>query len=160
MGVADSLTKEQEPGVVCVLSMAQIRLSFVVEHLDPELGPWSALEYKTIAQESHHAGCSFILSCVPESLISSEKLKELQYAEIESAGVEQLFANKKSKVCLLDPAAKQELTPNDGGLFDVFLFGGILGMSTISSIGQVADQRGGDDPPRGTNVGKKVLLVG
>jgi len=104
----------------------------VVEHLDPELGPWSALEYKTIAQESHDAGCTFILSCVPESLISSGELKSIPKAEIQGEGVEVIFAHKKSRVCLLDPAAKQELSPEDVELFDVYLFGGILG----------------DDPPR------------
>ena len=108
--------------------MTEPRFSFVVEHLDPELGPWSALEYKTIAQESNQTGCNFVLSCVPESLLSSEKLKEIDYASFQTAGVEQLFADKKSRVCLLDPAAKQELSPSDAELFDVFLFGGILGM--------------------------------
>jgi ribosome biogenesis SPOUT family RNA methylase Rps3 len=33
----------------------------------------------------------------------------------------------KEKVCLLDPAAKEELSPKDAEKFDVFLFGGILG---------------------------------
>ncbi len=110
--------------------MTESRFSFVVEHLDPELGPWSALEYKTVAQESKEAGCDFILSCIPESLLSS--LKNIKYASVQTAGVEQLFADKKSRVCLLDPAAEQELSPSDAESFDVFLFGGILG----------------DDPPR------------
>lgn len=34
----------------------------------------------------------------------------------------------KSRVCLLDPSATKELSPEDGETFDVFLFGGILGM--------------------------------
>lgn len=33
----------------------------------------------------------------------------------------------KSRVCLLDPSATKELSPEDGETFDVFLFGGILG---------------------------------
>ncbi|WVQ83804.1 hypothetical protein IAT38_005948 [Cryptococcus sp. DSM 104549] len=37
-----------------------------------------------------------------------------------------------SRVCLLDPRAEKELSPGDAELFDVFLYGGILG----------------DDPPR------------
>lgn len=106
-------------------------LTFVVEHLDPELGPWSALEYKTIANESRQAGCDFILSSVPDSLLSSEELKEVG-ANARGDSVESYFSDKKDKICLLDPAAKQELTPVDGQTFDVFLFGGILG----------------DDPPR------------
>lgn len=107
------------------------QLTFVVEHLDPELGPWSALEYKTIANESRQAGCEFILSSVPNSLLSSEELKEVG-ANARGDSVEVYFSHKKEKICLLDPAAKQELEPEDGKNFDVFLFGGILG----------------DDPPR------------
>lgn len=107
------------------------RLTFVVEHLDPELGPWSALEYKTIAQESQQAGCDFILSSVPDSLLSSKELEHVG-ANARGDSVESYFSDKKDKICLLDPAAKQELEPADGQKFDVFLFGGILG----------------DDPPR------------
>lgn len=105
--------------------------TFVVEHLDPELGPWSALEYKTIAQESRDAGCDFILSSVPESLLASDGLKAIG-ANARADAVEAYFADRKDKICLLDPAAKRELEPADGQKFEVFLFGGILG----------------DDPPR------------
>lgn len=107
------------------------RKTFVVEHLDPELGPWSALEYKTIAEESAQAGCDFILSSVPGSLLHSDALKQVG-ANARNDAVEVYFADRKDKICLLDPAAKQELQPNDIDNFDTFLFGGILG----------------DDPPR------------
>jgi len=43
-----------------------------------------------------------------------------------------LFEDQKEQVCLLDPAAAKELSPEDASHFNVFLFGGILG----------------DDPPR------------
>ncbi|KIY01196.1 uncharacterized protein Z520_02748 [Fonsecaea multimorphosa CBS 102226] len=114
--------------------MSQNNFTFVVEHLDPELGPWSALEYKTIAQESQQAGCHFILSSLPQSLLESQDLKDLVRlgAESRSDSIEAYFSHKKDKICLLDPAAKQELHPTDAAGFDVFLFGGILG----------------DDPPR------------
>jgi ribosome biogenesis SPOUT family RNA methylase Rps3 len=102
---------------------------FVVEHLDPELGPWSALEYKTIAQESKKAGCRFILSSVPDSLLNSEELSPIKDvgAEGRNDSIETYFADRKDRICLLDPAAKQELSPSDAKHFDVFLFGGILG---------------------------------
>lgn len=106
-------------------------LTFVVEHLDPELGAWSALEYKTIAQESRKAGCNFILSSVPISLLGSQEIEKTG-AEIRSDSIEVYLADRTDKICLLDPAAKQELSPTDAQTFDVFLFGGILG----------------DDPPR------------
>lgn len=38
----------------------------------------------------------------------------------------------KARVCLLDPRAEKELAPEDAEVFDLFLYGGILG----------------DDPPR------------
>ena len=106
-------------------------MTFVVEHLDPELGPWSALEYKTIAQESRDAGCDFILSSVPASLLNSHELTDVG-ANARNDAVEVYFADQVDKICLLDPSATQELEPADGQRFEVFLFGGILG----------------DDPPR------------
>lgn len=113
--------------------MARCNYTFVVEHLDPELGPWSALEYKTIAQESRDAGCDFILSSVPTSLLESQDLKDVG-ANARNDPVEIYFADRKSRICLLDPAAKQELQPSDANEFDVFLFGGILGMSTRTNL--------------------------
>ena len=71
--------------------MAHKPFSFVVEHLDPELGPWSALEYRTIAQESQSAGCKFILSSVPTSLLSSGCLEGIVGAEVRAENVEDLF---------------------------------------------------------------------
>ena len=102
------------------------RYTFVVEHLDPELGPWSELEYKAINQETMAAGSHFILSSVNQELISSGKLEGVVSAP-RSDAVEHYFANKKQRICLLDPAAEQDLQPDDAMKFDVFLFGGILG---------------------------------
>lgn len=107
-------------------------VTYVVEHLDPELGPWSALEYACIARESRAAGARFLLTSVPASLQAPEDLAKTEALEVERRSVEEIFADRKSKVCLLDPAAKTDLSPADGDQFEVFLFGGILG----------------DDPPR------------
>lgn len=107
--------------------------TYVVEHLDPELGPWSALEYTAIAQESYATGATFILSSVPESVELPIEFGSLSNFHVERRKSEEIYAEKKSKVCLLDPKAETELKPSDGAQFDVFLFGGILG----------------DDPPRG-----------
>jgi ribosome biogenesis SPOUT family RNA methylase Rps3 len=107
--------------------------TFVVEHLDTELGPWSALEYRTIAKESHESGCDFILSSIPGSLLETQNVKEILElgGQAKAESIEDYFVDRKNKICLLDPAAKQELSPDDAK-FEVFLFGGILG----------------DDPPR------------
>lgn len=100
--------------------------TFVVEHLDPELGPWSALEYSCIARESHAHSTRFLLSSVPASLQMPAQLAAAPGLEVEQRSVEEIFADK-SRVCLLDPAAPVELSPEDGDTFEVFLFGGILG---------------------------------
>ncbi|KAJ5533624.1 SAM-dependent RNA methyltransferase predicted [Penicillium frequentans] len=111
--------------------------AFVVEHLDPELGPWSALEYAAIARESHDLGARFLLSSVPAELQMPADLAATRGLEVEQRSVEEIFADRKDRVCLLDPSAQVELSPEDGETFDVFLFGGILG----------------DDPPRAAQKG-------
>lgn len=103
-------------------------VAFVVEHLDPELGPWSALEYACIARESHASTARFLLSSVPADLQMPAELAATKGLEVERRSVEEIFADRKEKVCLLDPAAQVELSPEDGDNFEVFLFGGILGM--------------------------------
>lgn len=100
---------------------------YVVEHLDPEMGPWSTLEYRSIAEESKSSGARFCLSSVSPLLQLPPELQETEGLEIRVESVEQLFATEKGKVCLLDPAASKELSPDDADQFDVFLFGGILG---------------------------------
>lgn len=101
--------------------------TYVVEHLDPELGPWSALEYGCIAKESSEASSRFMLTSVPPSLELPSELAALDSLLVEHRSVEEVFADQKPRVCLLDPAATSELSPEDGDLFDIFLFGGILG---------------------------------
>ncbi|GAM87202.1 hypothetical protein ANO11243_052240 [Dothideomycetidae sp. 11243] len=102
------------------------RKAFVVEHLDPELEEWSALEYLAIARESRDAGCHFYLSSVSPDLKAPSGLKDCKGTVIEQRSVEEIFASIKDRVCLLDPAANDELSPTDAEKFDVFLFGGIL----------------------------------
>ena len=100
---------------------------YVVEHLDPELGPWSSLEYQAIAQESASAGVSFCLSSVSSELELPAELREMSSLIIENQSVETVFKDNKERVCLLDPKGTAELNPEDADKFDVFLFGGILG---------------------------------
>lgn len=107
--------------------------TYIVEHLDPELGPWSELEYIAIAKETRDAEGTFLLSSLPQEFNAPDKLRQISAFKPENRGVEELYAADKSRVCLLDPAAASDLSPEDGDKFDAFLFGGILG----------------DDPPRG-----------
>jgi ribosome biogenesis SPOUT family RNA methylase Rps3 len=105
--------------------------TYVVEHLDPELGPWSELEYLAIAKECHEAGSKFSLSSLPAGFRIPEALAAVPSFEGEARGVEEIYADDRSRVCLLDPAAEADLRPGDGDVFDVFLFGGILGRQTL-----------------------------
>lgn len=102
--------------------------TYIVEHLDEELGPWSELEYTAIARESQEAGSKFCLSSLPAALKLPEELAAIPAFIAERRGVEEIYAQDKSRVCLLDPAAAKDLSPEDGETFDVFLFGGILGV--------------------------------
>lgn len=127
--------------------------TFVVEHLDPELEEWSSLEYGAIASECHAAGSQFLLSSVPQSLKLPENLQNAKGLNIETRGIEEIYAAQKAKVCLLDPAASKDLSPEDGDTFDIFLFGGILGELSLDCQGchfpQHTNSNTGDDPPRG-----------
>ncbi|KAK2593527.1 hypothetical protein QQS21_008750 [Conoideocrella luteorostrata] len=106
--------------------------TFIVEHLEPELGTWSELEYIAIAKETSDSNGQFILSSLPAEFKAPAALSTIPAFTPEHRGVEELYAGRKSKVCLLDPAAAKDLSPEDGEVFDAFVFGGILG----------------DDPPR------------
>jgi ribosome biogenesis SPOUT family RNA methylase Rps3 len=108
-------------------SSTPIPKTFIVEHLDPELEEWSSLEYASIATESVSAGCKFFLTSVPKELVLPQRLQNLPGLNVEHRSVEEIYQNEKTRVCLLDPAAKKELSPEDGEMFDIFLFGGILG---------------------------------
>jgi len=108
--------------------------TYVVEHLDPELGPWSTLEYLAIAQESLAAGSKFCLSSVPANLSMPSEIRSTHGMIIERRGVEEIYNGCKDRVCLLDPAATSELSPEDSAHFDVFLYGGILGIASPPNL--------------------------
>ena len=117
--------------------MAQLKKkTYVIEHLDPELESWSALEYRTIAEECSEHNASFVLSSISPNLTLDDSLRSSNSLCIESKGVEDLYEKSEhQRICLLDPAAEKELSAQDGDVFDVFLFGGILGMRCISLAG-------------------------
>ncbi|KAM3420483.1 hypothetical protein BST61_g3752 [Cercospora zeina] len=107
--------------------------TYIVEHLDPELEDWQALEYNTISEESQTSGNKFLLSGLTPEFGKFAKLL-IPKSERTERTVESIYPSQEArqKVCLLDPKAEKDLSPEDGLLFDAFLFGGILG----------------DDPPR------------
>ncbi|ROW10037.1 hypothetical protein VPNG_06531 [Cytospora leucostoma] len=99
---------------------------YIVEHLDPELGPWSELEYISIAEESEASGSSFTLSSLPAEFKVPESLKAIRTFKPTQDSVENIYASNKNTVCLLDPSAEKDLSPEDAQEFSAFLFGGIL----------------------------------
>ncbi|KAL8947986.1 MAG: hypothetical protein Q9183_007733, partial [Haloplaca sp. 2 TL-2023] len=56
----------------------------------------------------------------------SNSLKHAEGLHLEHGDIEEIYPISKDRICLLDPAAKDELNPTDAEKFDVFLFGGIL----------------------------------
>ncbi|WVQ76730.1 hypothetical protein IAR50_006404 [Cryptococcus sp. DSM 104548] len=120
---------------------------YVIEHMEEDdskthaLPPWVTLEY------AHMLSCVGPQSTVHFTSLSSSSIPPLQKS-LESSPVSQKAQPTtqpildllpslsppidKSRVCLLDPRAEKVISPEDGDLFDVFLYGGILG----------------DDPPR------------
>ena len=93
---------------------------FIIEHLEPRVYKWCRIEYAHIS--------SFVGK------------KNLFFTNTKSAVLRKLGkVNPKSvrklhleKACILDPEAKQTLTPSLAKKFNYFIFGGILG----------------DDPPK------------
>ncbi len=93
---------------------------FVIEHLEPRLFKWCLLEYFHI---SSFVGKQNLLF----TNVKSAVLKK--FGKVESKSIKQL---RFDKACVLDPEAKETLTPEIAKKFSYFIFGGILG----------------DDPPK------------
>lgn len=89
---------------------------------------WVILEYSQIIKEVGKE--NLILSSLPPSTTEKDipqRLLDLglQWTTDECINLE--GGLKKEEVCLLDPAAEVDLTPNDASQFKYFVFGGILG---------------------------------
>ncbi|KAJ8611078.1 hypothetical protein MRB53_038165 [Persea americana] len=115
------------------MANAKPKHTFIVEHLDPELEEWQALEYNAISTECAQTGSAFLLSGLTTTFESFPQL-QIPVSERSQRTVESLYPSReeKQRICLLDPKAEKDISPGDADAFDVFLFGGILG----------------DDPPR------------
>jgi len=105
--------------------------TFALSDMEPEMGAWSTLEYIAISTESAASGSDFYLTSVPPSLVEDLPESLRQYIDaplkVTSHEVTQLSEIHADRVCLLDPQAEKELSPADAEVFDVFVFGGILG---------------------------------
>ena len=109
--------------------------------LEPEMGEWSQLEYVTISTECARTGGKLYLTSLPSSLLGNLPPRLNDHTTsgrliATSTEVSQLSEAKSERVCLLDPAAQTDLKPEDGELFDAYVFGGILGYLPHGTIAE------------------------
>ncbi|ESK91710.1 duf431 domain-containing protein [Moniliophthora roreri MCA 2997] len=129
-----------------------------IEHMEDDddvsktVPPWVDLEYahmRALAGSSSKVYFTNLSKSSAQNLeakFSSTKKEGEAVARCYTTGVMELIKQELGesldKVCLLDPKAEKELSPEDGdGRFQWFLFGGILG----------------DDPPRDRTGELRVL---
>ncbi|KAF8573811.1 DUF431-domain-containing protein [Ramaria rubella] len=122
---------------------------FVIEHMEEDddetkvIPEWVELEYRQMlnlagsgstVHFTHLSGTS--RDSLTSAFCDSGTEEKMAQAVAHTDGILELMKNENvalDKICLLDPKAAKELSPDDGdGRFTRFLFGGILG----------------DDPPR------------
>lgn len=103
-------------------------VTYIIEHLEPELYEWCLLEYRHI---SEIVGKEHLLFTNVKKAEDQRKLKEL--GNVEKRNVKELGL-PTVEMCLLEPLAGSALTHYDcQNQFRYLIFGGILG----------------DDPPQG-----------
>lgn len=102
-------------------------MRIIIEHLDPQIFPWSLLEYQHISKLVGRENILFTNVArkkdqqllMPFGNVGKESFKTL-------AGKHPGRFNIK-RVCVLDPAAEKQLMPDDAERFDYFVLGGVLG---------------------------------
>ncbi|KAK7052999.1 hypothetical protein VNI00_004320 [Paramarasmius palmivorus] len=131
--------------------------TYVIEHMEDDddisktVPPWVNLEYahmRTLAGSGSKVYFTNLSKSSAQNLetkFGSTKEDEAEakcYTTSVLDLIKQELGGSLEKVCLLDPKAEKELSPEDGdGRFEWFLFGGILG----------------DDPPRDRTGELRVL---
>jgi len=90
---------------------------FIIEHLEPEIFPWCVIEYEHISETVGKENLVFM------NILSGGKKLE-KFGNVLKSSVKDI---KLRSVCVLDPDAKETLTPEIAKKFDAFVFGGILG---------------------------------
>ena len=96
------------------------------------MGELSQLEYATVSTECARSGSKLYLTSLPTLLLENIPSRLHEHTASgnlipTSTEVSQLPEIKSERTCLLDPAAKTDLNPEDGDIFDAYVFGGILG---------------------------------
>lgn len=103
-------------------------MKYIIEHMEEGFSEWVVLEYSQIINDVGKE--NLVLTSLPASTTEADIPKALldlglQWTTDECVTIDGGIDSKR--VCLLDPAAKEELVPEDGEKFDYFVFGGILG---------------------------------
>ncbi|KAK6198145.1 SAM-dependent RNA methyltransferase [Scheffersomyces amazonensis] len=103
-------------------------MKYIIEHMEEGFSEWVILEYSQIIREVGKQ--NLILTSLPAGTTDRDIPPALlslglQWTTKECVDIE--GGIDKSKVCLLDPAATEELVPSDSETYDYFVFGGILG---------------------------------
>ncbi|WVQ97720.1 hypothetical protein IAU59_004834 [Kwoniella sp. CBS 9459] len=109
-------------------------------HMLKLVGPSSTVHFTSLSSSSIPPLQSHLSSPAPQSRSEGDgsiQLSSTNKAHPTTLPILELLPTlsppiEKSRVCLLDPRAEKVLSPEDAEVFDVFLYGGILG----------------DDPPR------------
>ncbi|MEK6825271.1 MAG: SAM-dependent methyltransferase [Nanoarchaeota archaeon] len=96
-----------------------MKKTFIIEHLEPEIGEWTFIEYRYISKIVGKNNLWF-------TNVSKNKDQEMlsAYGRVLSESVKKI---KLKNPCILDPEAPQLLTPQNSSQFQYFVLGGILG---------------------------------
>lgn len=96
----------------------ELKKIFIIEHMEPELWPWCIIEYSHISQIVGKENLWFT------NINKKDTKKLIKYGKVFSESVKNLTLNN---ICILDPEAKETLSPSNSKKYEFFIFGGILG---------------------------------
>lgn len=95
---------------------------FILEHLEPNLGKWTLIEYKNI---SRILGKNALLFA---NIKNKKDIKKLsKYGKIFLNSVKNIDFLNSQNSCILDPESPTLLSPKIAKKYKYFIFGGILG---------------------------------
>ena len=91
--------------------------TIIIEHLEPEVWPWCKIEYESISK------------IIPKQNLwfTNIKKKDKFLSSLGKVSPESVINMNLKNACILDPNAKETLTPTGAKQFDYFIIGGILG---------------------------------
>lgn len=115
-------------------------ITYVIEHLEAELFPWSILEYNHVTKFLSNR---FIVSNLPFAALDSSLSFKNDHRSIENWS-----EIPRSRICLLDEKATKPLSPTDASSFDIILAGGILGDVGENDLDRTSELRSLNFPSR------------